>query len=254
MVLLLIHEVYGRMKKIFKKFLTTLFRLFKRVASVLVGVLCKREYNTQKFIGFNERSTEFAFLFDKISKYQPKTVLDVGTGMTALPHMMRSCGLVVTAIDNIKDYWDFGMYNRHFYVINDDITKTKLTEKFDMITCISVLEHIVDHKEAMKSMYKLLKPGGFLVLTCPYTEDKYVANVYELDKSPIDYKSFSFITQSFSKKELDGWLSESYFELSEQEYWRYYKGEAWTCGEKLERPVKVGKNELHQLSLMILKK
>lgn len=42
-------------------------------------------------------------------------------------------------------------------------------EKFDAITCISVLEQIEDQERAMRSMASLLAPDGILVLTTPYS-------------------------------------------------------------------------------------
>jgi len=79
----------------------------------------------------NERCVEYRFVFDVITKTAPETVLDVGTGKTALPHLIQTCGLKVTATDNIYDYWSkFGMFNRHFYVIDDDITTTEINPDF----------------------------------------------------------------------------------------------------------------------------
>jgi len=40
-------------------------------------------------------------------------------------------------------------------------------ETFDLITCISVLEHIPSDREAVDMMWSLLRPGGHLVLTLP---------------------------------------------------------------------------------------
>ncbi len=40
-------------------------------------------------------------------------------------------------------------------------------ETFDLITCISVLEHIPADKEAVEMMWSLLRPGGRLILTMP---------------------------------------------------------------------------------------
>ena len=40
-------------------------------------------------------------------------------------------------------------------------------ETFDLITCISVLEHIPADKEAVELMWLLLRPGGRLILTLP---------------------------------------------------------------------------------------
>ena len=216
-------------------------------------ILCAREYQGQIFMGFNERPIEFAFLFRQLVESWPKTILDVGTGMTALPHLMRNCGFIVTAIDNIKDYWPAGMTNRHYHIINDDITRTALTETYDVITCISVLEHIHDHRAAMKSMYKLLNPGGRLILTCPYNEAHYVANVYKLPESSVTV-DYPFVTQAFSRNELDNWLVDSPFELRQQEYWRFFEGEFWTCGARLAHPIQVSRTNRHQLSCLCLVK
>ncbi len=40
-------------------------------------------------------------------------------------------------------------------------------ETFDVITALDVLEHIEDDHAASKAMYRLLRPGGLLVLTVP---------------------------------------------------------------------------------------
>jgi len=232
--------------KLFKSFINLIGMAYPRL-------ICAREYKNQTFIHLNERPIEFSFLFHKIVEYWPEKVLDVGTGTTALPHMMRNCGMVVTATDNIKDYWPTGMVNRHYHVINDDIKNTQLTETFDLITCISVLEHIQDHQEAMKSMYRLLNPGGHLILTCPYNDREYVANVYAMPESSVR-ENFSFVTQSFSRDEVEEWLSDSPFGMVDQEYWQYFDGEFWTCGELLDRPVKVNRSDRHQLCCMTFKK
>jgi 2-polyprenyl-3-methyl-5-hydroxy-6-metoxy-1,4-benzoquinol methylase len=234
------------MKKLFKIFI-------HYIGTLYVRFICVREYKNQKFVSLNERPLEFSFLFRKIVEYWPKSILDVGTGATALPYMLRNCGFLVTAIDNIKDYWPSGMVNRHYHVVNDDIKNTQISETFDLITCISVLEHIQDHKAAMKSMYKLLKPGGHLILTCPYNHRKYVPNVYELPDSSVS-KKFPFVTQSFSNAELKHWLADSKFELIDQEFWQFFKGDYWTCGEKLKTPINVTKKCRHQLCFMTFKR
>ena len=51
---------------------------------------------------------------------------------------------------------------------NSTIEKTKYApESFDLITCVSVLEHIPDDREAIKTMWLLLRPEGRLILTLP---------------------------------------------------------------------------------------
>ena len=135
-----------------------------RLGTAYLRRLTAAEFRDQTFLSVNERPVEFAFLLRQLVAAWPTTVLDVGTGLTSLPHLLRTCGFVVTATDNIEDYWPAGMVNRHFHIVNDDITRTSLTGQYDAIACISVLEHIQKSREAMQSMYSLLKPGGRLIV------------------------------------------------------------------------------------------
>lgn len=91
--------------------------------------VCRREFDSQTFVCRNERSIEYRFIFQHLMKTFPTAVLDVGTGATALPHLMRTCGFHVTAADNINDYWTGGMFNRPFYILDDDIKKPRLPPK-----------------------------------------------------------------------------------------------------------------------------
>lgn len=236
-----------------KKLIHKIKLIINSIGMLYPRILCKFEYDNQTFSHLNERPIEFSFVFRQITKIWPKTVLDVGTGKTALPYMMRNCGSLVTAVDNIKDYWEYGMVNRHYHVINDDIKNTKLNTKFDVITCISVLEHIDDHRAAMRSMSNLLNPGGHLILTCPYTDDEYNPNVYDMKESNVKEKT-SFVTQSFSSNERDNWLQDGELDLVCDEYWQFFEGQFWTCGEMLSKPNLVSKNEKHQICCMLFKK
>ncbi|MFA5139944.1 MAG: class I SAM-dependent methyltransferase [Elusimicrobiota bacterium] len=232
---------------------TSVRKAINRLGTLYVRFLCAREYRNQAFVGLNERPVEFAFLFRELVEFWPKTILDVGTGTTALPHIMRTCGFIVTASDNAKDYWPQGMVNRHYHIIDDDITDTSIVGSFDVVTCISVLEHIPAHEKAMSSIYKLLRPGGRLMLTCPYNERHYVPNVYLLPESSVREK-FPFITQAFSRRELGMWLANDPYKLLKQEYWQYFEGEFWTCGKRLSKPERVGVDGRHQLCCMVLAK
>ena len=214
--------------------------------------LLRREFSRQKFKYFNERPVEFAFLFRKLAELYPRTVLDVGTGTSATPDLIRKCGFVVTAVDNVRDYWPSGMFNRHYHVVDDDITQSRLHETFDMVVCTSVLEHIENADAAVRQMFRLLNPGGHLILSFPYTERSYVRNVYELPGSSYGRRR-PYITQSFSRERLDRWLAESNGTLQEQEFWQYWEGEHWTVGKQIIPPRKVGAGDRHQLTCLHLR-
>ena len=239
------------MKKYIKIAINTILRLLP------VGITCRLEFNRQKFIGFNERPLEFSFVFKSIGLLCPKKILDVGTGKTALPHLMRNCGPLVWAIDNVKDYWSSGMSNRHYVVLDYDITSEKhlqVGEKFDLISCVSVLEHIKDHDQAIKNMFELLNDEGHLVITCPYTDDSYHENVYEIPESNAYGRSIPFVCQSYSNRKVENWLKQNRGKIIEQEFWQCWSGKYWTTGDKINPPVRVEANQKHQLICLLIKK
>lgn len=215
--------------------------------------LVKKEFDDQSYNVYNERPVEYSFVFRQLATYCPVNILDVGTGLTALPHLMRNCGFKVTAIDNVKDYWPKGMINRHYLVIDDDITNSKLNQKFDLITCVSTLEHIVKFDKAVENMANLLNPSGKMVLTFPYNEKKYCSDVYKLADSKAP-KNMPFVTQAYSREQLNKWCDKYNLSIEEQEYWAYFTGEYWTTGERLKFPEKSSQFQNHQISCVILKK
>ena len=195
------------------------------------GKISRREYEAQHFVRVNERPIEYGFAFEWLNRLQPRTVLDVGTGKSALPSLLRTCGYLVTATDNIANYWSAGMHNRHYHVINDDIRDTRLTHRFDAVTCISVLEHIREHEAAVSSMLQLLSDDGYLILTIPYQERTYVPNVYELPRA-LYGSDFPFICQSYSRVELNKWLLQGNAEVVAQDYWRCFTDGIFSSDQK----------------------
>jgi 2-polyprenyl-3-methyl-5-hydroxy-6-metoxy-1,4-benzoquinol methylase len=212
--------------------------------------IAESEYRDQSFKRINERPIEYGFVFQSIGRYCPKTILDVGTGTSALPSLMRTCGPVVKAIDNIRDYWPEGMVNRHYHVADEDATKA-ISGSYDMVTCISVLEHIRAHDDAVKMMLGAVNPGGCLLLTSPYNEQEYIPNVYALPGAGYG-KDLPYVAQVYSRKELDRWFQGASIEV--QEYWQVFSGPYWTFGETLRPAVRAAKDSLHQLTCLAIRK
>ena len=219
-----------------------------------VRKVTQSEAEGQKFSRHNERSAEYAFVFRHITSCAPRTVLDVGTGTTALPAQLAACGCVVTAIDNVHDYWPAGMVNRHWYVMDDDITKTSQSAQFDMVTCISVLEHIIDHRAAVRNMMRLLRPGGHFVLAGPYTEREYVENCYRVKGADEGSQKLPYICRSYSRTELDSWLADNGGELIEAEYWRTWTGRHWSLGERVAPPEPSNREGAHTHACFLIRR
>lgn len=227
--------------------------LLHALGRVYVKQLVRREYVKQSFVRINERPIEYRFVFEQLNRLQPRTILDVGTGTTALPQMMRDCGFLVTATDKVNQYWGGAVYNRHYFVIDDDIRQSRLTERYDVVTCISTLEHIPEHEQAVAELFKLVSPGGHLILTCPYNDRIYVANAYDRPNA-LYGRGSRFICQSFSHAELNRWLAIGRATVVEQEFWRCFSGEYWAQGELVRPPVRVSRAESHQHTCLLLKK
>lgn len=101
-------------------------------------------------------------------------ILDVGYGGgTFMPTLVRLCNELhgIDTLPNPKDVESIlKKQNVKTRLITGSIFKTPYKEDyFDTIVCISVLEHFKGRwlNDAIKAMYKILKPGGYLVMGFP---------------------------------------------------------------------------------------
>jgi len=213
------------------------------------NIVTDLEYQSQRTRRKNERSIEIAFVFKHLTKYYPSTVIDVGTGPSSLPHLMSSVRFEVDAIDDYGDYWKDGLFNRHFKVDKQDILNHTIKRHYDFITCVSTLEHIPEHKIAVKNMLDLLNPDGVLLITAPYNEFEYIPDIYR--KKGAGYGSnFPSTCQVFSRKEVNSWGGT----VMDQEYWQVFNGPYWTFGRQIYPPVQTDKDGLHQLTCILMGK
>ncbi len=235
-----------------KNLVLSLFSFYEKLVMFFIKPIFHREikYPLKRM---NERPVEFAFAFKYIAKFYPKTMLDVGTGGAAFPHVVNYCGIKMTASDYTDKYWSNGMSNRHVPIVKLDITKPELSKTFDMITCISVLEHIKENRAALKGMFSLLKPGGHIVLTFPYNETTYVDDVYRHPNAGYG-KDHAFIGQVYSRAEVTHWLNDNHAEIVDQEYYEVFTGELWTMGESIYPLKPTTADKKHHLTCLLLKK
>jgi SAM-dependent methyltransferase len=228
---------------------------FRQVERFCVRKICELEFQRQVFTE-SERTIEYRFALQALGEKRPKTILDVGTGASAWPALLRNCGYVVTSIDNIRDYYPGGeMANRHWAVLDVDILNPgeRLQKKFDAITCISVLEHIPDHVCAVRNMVALLEPGGILILTVPYSHyNPHHPNVYKHPDAKYG-KHYPYICQSFSETDLNQWLALN-LTLEKRELWRLFSGPVWATGEYLPWEQAATEREPHQLGCFVFHK
>jgi SAM-dependent methyltransferase len=210
-----------------------------------------REEAGRPHFQLNERIVEYSFALRALGEMDGREVLDVGTGASAWPHLMATCGFIVEAADKYGSYWRRPMVNRHFHVIHEDITEPTLSKRYDAVTCISVLEHIPEHRAAVRGMLGLLRPGGRLILTVPYNERTYHPDAYRHPEAGYGQDA-SYIAQVYSREQLEGWLADSDASLVRQELYRVFTGELWTQGERLHPPQPSTAEQPHHLACMVL--
>jgi 2-polyprenyl-3-methyl-5-hydroxy-6-metoxy-1,4-benzoquinol methylase len=232
--------------------LAPLKSVIHRAGRAYIARICSSEAASQTFVRANERPIEYSFALRCLASTQPRRVLDVGTGTTAWPHLLRNCGYVVRAIDNVRDYWPSGMVNRHWVVEDVDILRPDgFSEQFDAITCISVIEHIEDHVRAAATMARLLKPGGTLVLTTPYSHHHPFPNVYKHPDATWKV-DLPYICRSSCATDLSAWMACG-LHLERRELWRMFTGPVWRTGQPCDW-AEATEEETHQLGCFAFRK
>jgi SAM-dependent methyltransferase len=54
-----------------------------------------------------------------------------------------------------------------------DITRLDFAnESFDIVLCSHVLEHVIDDRQAIRELHRVLRPGGVAYIQVPYVSDK----------------------------------------------------------------------------------
>lgn len=113
----------------------------------------------------------------------PAEHLDIGSGHGDLIRLLRSRFDVRSSA---CDYTDSLMKLADVSVSVANLNAEGLPFKgstFDLVTCTEVIEHLEHYRYTLREMYRVLKPGGALVLTTP--------NILNL-KSRVRYLIFGF--------------------------------------------------------------
>lgn len=108
-------------------------------------------------------------------------VLDVGAGQAPWTGML-SPDVEYAGVD-IEKADEFGMLRAPGVVYYDGARLPMEDASFDTVMCIEVLEHVPDPEALLADMYRVLKPGGQLLLTVPWS-----ARVHHI---PHDYSRFT---------------------------------------------------------------
>lgn len=148
------------------------------------------------------RPYEYQWMQDVCSSYfsslADKTVIDIGTGVKHPSiFILKKAGFSKVIGTEIYDVEHF-RYKKYLRegteFIKDSILHPKTTEKFDVVICISVLEHFSasDQKTAMENMIALLKPHGCVIATFDIHKGIVQTSIPPIYRDILIQNSFSF--------------------------------------------------------------
>jgi len=120
-------------------------------------LLMKHTLNDIKF--FTKISTQFA---------KPRRFLDIGCATGMLLNYVRDYGWEVKGVEICKQSVEYARKNFGLDIFNGTFEQAKFKdESFEIIHFSHLIEHLPDPLSTLKKIYKVLKKGGYILVTTP---------------------------------------------------------------------------------------
>jgi|Napbiome12C3dose_1001474.scaffolds.fasta_scaffold00008_68 SAM-dependent methyltransferase len=194
------------MRSTVKKFIRPIFRKLQ-YTSLMQAV--EEELEMQSYSGVTSRHFEYPFTISELvalsRKKKINKVLDAGSYGSPLALMIASLGFNVVGADIIP--WNI-QFPDYTHAVEDLKALTFKNDHFDLVTAVSTMEHCGlsrfgeqeiengDIKGA-RELFRVLKPGGDLILTVPYARNY---SVYQNKHRIYDKKRFKRLLGKFTIK------------------------------------------------------
>lgn len=130
--------------------------------------VCKREKDDWWFVGRRKILSTLLekYLVQRKAKSKNLAIIDIGCGAGDVMELLAKFGQVL-GVDSSKQIAAFNKKMGRKVVVGD-ITKLDFPQKqFSLVTVLEVLEHLDRDRQALEEVWRILKPGGMLVITVP---------------------------------------------------------------------------------------
>ena len=112
----------------------------------------------------------------------PGRLLDIGCGTGDFLDLARTCGWDVFGTEFSESACGL-VQQKGIQVVQGDVWEAKLpAASFDVVTCWHVLEHVTDPRRVLEESFRVLRPGGWLILATPNIHDRLFRIAYTLTR------------------------------------------------------------------------
>lgn len=147
-----------------------------------VQALCRKNLPTHQS---PEKNWDFYQIYELVREMSPTAeIIDLGCAGSNVLKLLSAMGftrlrgidLAVPFLDRLRQgerMWRNRSFRRPYRISRQDMTKSRFADNtFDLAISISVIEHGVDSDQFLAEVSRILKPGGRLLVTTDYWEEK----------------------------------------------------------------------------------
>ena len=141
-----------------------LYEKFHKTAKIQNKIISEKNFTYRNLLG----------VINKYIRPETKKVLDIGCGVGTISLYLAKQGANIVGIDISRKAIDSCRKSARALKLKDKaqficstIEQIKFTQKFDVIICSEVIEHVPKDKTFLKRIHKVLKKNGLLILSTP---------------------------------------------------------------------------------------
>ncbi len=156
--------------------------------------------------------------FDRISKKftnKDRKFLDIGSALGLLLNYVKAKGWEPVGVEICKESAEYARKNFGVKIHNKTLEQTGFkSNTFEIVHMSHVIEHVPSPQDTIVEIYRILKPGGYLIITTPRVDSFQAWLFKETWRSY--HRDHIYI---FSKKTLKGMLLKAGFSIEKFVTW-----------------------------------